>query len=250
MNQSPDQSFSLGQRLGIQLITLLGWMAVWLVNSTLRFQVRGWEHFQQCKARGPVIFSFWHNQIFMATYFWRFRDIVVITSRHFDGEYIARIIERFGYGAARGSSSRGAVKALLALKRHLEEGTDVAFTIDGPRGPAYRVKPGPLWLSRKTGVPVLPFHIEPQRYWQLRTWDRFRIPRPFSPVLVTIGRPFVVPEEGEEEIWTAHYQQEMDRIREWSEVYWRGEQERLDDKPSTPGPPAGTRAKGGKGKQP
>lgn len=212
---------SLAQRIQIFLISQVGWGLVRLIGATLRYRVEDWENFQRWKEqKQPVIYSFWHNQIFYATHFWRSRGIVVITSRHFDGEYIARVIRRFGYGAARGSSGKGAIRALLDLKKHLEQGTDVAFTIDGPKGPLYRVKPGPLWLSRKTGAPIVPFHIQPSSFWSLNSWDGFRIPRPFSPTLVKIGRPLVVPPEADEESWLVKYQQEMDRIKTYCEQYW------------------------------
>lgn len=206
--------FSAWQRLQILLISRLGWLLVWIVNWTARYRVEDWNNYQSLRDRDtPVILSFWHNQIFSATYFWRFRGIVVITSRHFDGEYIARIIQLFGYGAARGSSSRGAVRALLQLKRTLARGRDVAFTIDGPRGPLYKVKPGPLWLSRKTGLPIVPFHVQPRSFWTLNSWDGFRIPKPFTEIVVRIGRPFVVPPDGDEEEWTSRYQEAMDALR-------------------------------------
>ncbi|MFQ5739547.1 MAG: lysophospholipid acyltransferase family protein [Acidobacteriota bacterium] len=210
--------FSTWQRLQILFVTSVGWALVWLINATLRFRVEGWDNYQELKADGrPVILSFWHNQIFMATYFWRFRSIVVITSRHFDGEYIARIIRFFGYGSARGSSSRGAVRAMLELRKHLERGLDVAFTIDGPRGPVYKIKPGPIWLSSRTGLPILPFHIQPEKYWELNNWDRFRIPKPFTRVIVKIGTPFTVPMDSDAKIWQRRYQEEMDRIQAYCE---------------------------------
>lgn len=167
----------------------------------------------------PVIFSFWHNQIFYATHFWKFRNIVVITSRNFDGEYIARVIRRFGYKTARGSSSRGAVSALIQLRQDLSAGRDIAFTIDGPRGPACQVKPGPLWLSKKTRNPILPFHIQPRHFWSLKTWDSFRIPKPFSEVLVKIGTPIFVPAEADENGLLQCYQKEMEALTRYCEGY-------------------------------
>ena len=202
------------QRAEVFLLSLSGWLLVWLIGSTLRWQVDGWENFQKAKQRQrSIIYCFWHNQILSATHFWRFRNIVVITSQHFDGEAIAGIIKRFGYGSARGSSSRGAAKALLQLKRCIEQGEDVAFTADGPRGPAYQVKPGPAWLSRKTGAAILPFHIQPQEFWSLNSWDGFRIPKPFSRVVVKIGRPLTISSEQDEESGIAQIQSEMDRLR-------------------------------------
>ena len=215
------KSFTSLQKIEIFLMSLAGWLGLRLIGATLRYRVEGWEHFEQFRDRKePVIYSFWHNQIFCATHFWRFRNIVVITSRHFDGEVIARVIKRFGYASARGSSSRGAVKALLEAKKKVEQGLDAAVTLDGPRGPVYRVKPGPVWLSSKTGAAILPFHIQPKWFWSLDSWDRFRIPKPFSPVLVKIGQPLIVPSKGDQESWVIRHQEEMDRIGEYGEAYW------------------------------
>ena len=104
-----------------------------LIGLTLRYEVDGEDYFIQ--GPRPAIYTFWHNQIVCAVNYYRDERIVVLTSRHFDGEYIARIIKKFGYGTARGSSTRGALRGLLELKNCLQSGTDVAFTIDGPKGP-------------------------------------------------------------------------------------------------------------------
>ncbi len=202
-------------------MSLAGWILLRLIGATLRYRVEGWENLKQFKERKTaVIYSFWHNQIFCATHFWQFRNIVVISSRHFDGEVIARVIKKFGFASARGSSSRGAVKALLETKNKVKQGLDVGFTLDGPRGPAYRVKPGPVWLSRKTGAPIVPVHIQPKWFWSLNSWDRFQIPKPFSPVLVKIGRPLFVPSEEDQKSWVMRHQEEMDRIGAYSQAYW------------------------------
>lgn len=211
--------FTRRQRIQIFLLSWLGTTAIHWIGRTLRFDIHGFEEYERFRRQGhPVILSFWHNQIPSATFFWRHRGIVVITSEHFDGEYIARIIENFGYGTSRGSSTRGAVKALLGLKRRLAEGLDVAFTIDGPRGPVHEVKPGPLWLSRKTGAPILCFHIEPERCWQLGSWDRMRIPKPFSRVRVYIGEALHVPRQASDQEWLFRYQGEMDRLKTLAEA--------------------------------
>lgn len=220
--KAPKSGHSILRELKIRLISLIGWLAVHLIGRTLRFTVVNGDQRDRLREAGrPVILCFWHNQIFFATYHFRFQDIVVITSRHADGELIARIIERFGYGTARGSSSRGAVRALLELKQHLAAGRDVAFTIDGPRGPIYQVKPGPLWLSGKSGSPILPFHIEPEKFWSLRSWDRFRIPRPFSRMAVCFGNPMQIDDSQSETEWLAEFQSEMERIQREGERSFR-----------------------------
>ncbi|HEV3484261.1 MAG TPA: lysophospholipid acyltransferase family protein [Vicinamibacterales bacterium] len=141
----------------------------------------------------PPILALWHGRILAATLYWRDRGIVALTSQNFDGEWIARLMARFGYRAARGSTSRGGARGLVQLRRELLAGATVAFTVDGPRGPARVAQPGAVWLAGATGHPVLPFHIEADRYWQARSWDRTQIPKPFSTVAVVIGEPFEVP---------------------------------------------------------
>ena len=213
--------FDRWQRAKLVLIDLLGWTLIRTIGATLRYRTENWENLQQLKnSRTPIIYSFWHNQIFLATFFWRFRNIAVITSHHFDGEYVARIIGRFGYQAVRGSTRRGGAEALLQLRSRLDQGQDVAFTVDGPRGPIYQVKRGPLWLSRRTGAPVVPLHMQPKHFWQLGSWDQFRIPKPFSPVLIKIGRPLVVTDRGGDDSWMVRYQGEMKRIQERCESHW------------------------------
>ena len=139
--------------------------------------------------------AFWHGRILPATFFFRRRGIVVITSENFDGEWIARIIERFGYGTARGSTSRGGKKAMLQLVRDMKAGRAAGFTLDGPRGPARVAQAGAVWLASATGNPVLPFHLEASSHWSLRSWDRTQIPKPFSTIGLVVGEPFEVPTE-------------------------------------------------------
>ncbi len=124
--------------------------------------------------------------------------MVVIASRNFDGEWIARIISRFGYTTARGSSSRGAVGALVQMRRDMAAGRPAAFTVDGPRGPLHRVQPGCVWLARATGRPILPVHIEADRGWTLGSWDRTQIPKPFSTVVVCIGEGLHVARDSDD----------------------------------------------------
>src|SRR5207244_3031759 len=140
-------------------------------------------------------FAFWHGRILAATYYWRNRGIVVLTSENKDGEYIAHVIRRFGYGVSRGSTSRGAVKGTLGLIKTLRNGADVAFTVDGPRGPRHQVQPGVAWLAGYSEHPILPFHIEADRAKNLASWDGFQIPLPFARVRVRIGQPLFVAKD-------------------------------------------------------
>ncbi|MBI4477911.1 MAG: lysophospholipid acyltransferase family protein [Acidobacteria bacterium] len=183
-------------------IAALGYPLIAALGATLRWRVEGMEHLDRIIATGrqPVM-AFWHGRILPATYYFRRRGIVVMTSENFDGEWIARIIERFGYGAARGSTSRGAQRAMLQMKRAMEAGKPTGFTVDGPRGPLRSVQPGAVWLARATSNPILPFHIEAARSWSLRSWDRTQIPKPFTTLALAIGEPIgVVPEASDGEL--------------------------------------------------
>ena len=194
MNSTPDWRRSRLRRLEIAAIAALGYPLIALLGRTLRWRVEGFEHFERVIASGrQPIYGFWHGRILPGTYFFRRRGIVVITSENFDGEWIARIIERFGFGTARGSTSRGARRALLELRRHLADGRPVAFTLDGPRGPARRAQPGAVWLAGATGHPIVPFHFEAARFWSFNSWDRTQVPRPFSLVALAVGAPIEVP---------------------------------------------------------
>ena len=189
---SPWRSSRL-KRLEATAISVVAYRLIVLLGSTLGWRTEGLEHLDRIVASGrQPIMAFWHGRILPATYFFRRRGIVVITSENFDGEWIAGIIERFGYGTARGSTSRGGGKALLQLTREMTGGKPAGFTVDGPRGPARVAQPGAVWLAKATGNPVLPFHLEAERHWTLKSWDRTQIPKPYSRVALAVGEPFDV----------------------------------------------------------
>ena len=168
------------------------------LGSSLTWKVEGLEHLNfDGNGRRPIM-AFFHGRVLTATYFFRDRGIVVMISENFDGEWIARIIERFGYGTSRGSTSRGGRRALLRLKRDMEQGRPAGFAVDGPRGPARKVQPGVVWLAKLTGNPVVPFHMEASSYWSLHSWDRTQIPRPFSTVALAVGKPIDVAADADE----------------------------------------------------
>jgi len=196
---SPWQA-SRRKRFEIAAISTVGYRLIQLLGATLRWRLEGFEHFDAIAAAGQQpIMAFWHGRILPATYYFRRRGIVVITSENFDGEWIARIIERFGFGTARGSTSRGGLKALLQLTRDMSAGKPAGFTVDGPRGPARIAQPGAVWLAKATGNPVLPFHLEARRHWTLNSWDRTQIPKPFSTVSIVVGEPFYVSRDADDE---------------------------------------------------
>ncbi len=213
------KKFTFLQRSYLSVICRLASLFVWLINCTTRIHVQGLDILEKEASEGGIIFTFWHNQIFSWSYIARFRAIVVIISRHFDGEYAARMIELLGFRAVRGSSSLGGASALLKLKSQLQQDRDVAFTVDGPRGPIYRVKVGPLWLSGNTGKPIIPVHVEPRNYWSLKSWDRFRIPKPFTRVFVKFGDPLQVPNKSDPQNWMTQFQEGMDKLRTAAENF-------------------------------
>ncbi len=214
--------FTLRQRLSLWLVTWAGYLAIRLIGPTLRVTVSIEEGGPPDFFLRPAVYAFWHRTVFLATWWYRKLDVAVMTSRSFDGEYIARIIAKFGYRPVRGSSSRGAVAALIGLRKELEEGRTAAFTIDGPRGPKYVAKPGPVLLAQKTGLPIATFHFAPADPWVLKTWDDFMIPKPFSRVLLRVGKLIHVPREADEEVqqrYHAEMQATLDRIRAYAEEH-------------------------------
>jgi lysophospholipid acyltransferase (LPLAT)-like uncharacterized protein len=201
------------QRLQASTIAAVASPLIGALCRTLSWKIEGTEHYEAVVRAGrQPILAFWHGRILPATWYFRNRGIVVITSQNFDGEWIARIIRRFGYGTARGSSSRGGVRALVQMRRDLAEGRPVAFTIDGPRGPARIAQAGVVWLAGATGQPILPFHIEAERSWTTSSWDRAQIPKPFSTVGVVIGEPMTV--EGTDEGNVERARTELERALE------------------------------------
>ena len=188
-----DWRASRFQRAQIAAIAGLGYPLINALGHTLRWRTEGLHHFESIRASGrqPVM-GFWHGRILPATFYFRRRGIVVITSENFDGEWIARIIERFGYGTARGSTSRGARKAMLQLVKDMKAGLPAGFTLDGPRGPARVAQPGAVWLASATGNPLLPFHLEASSHWSLRSWDKTQIPKPFSTIALVVGEPMEI----------------------------------------------------------
>ncbi|MBA3915420.1 MAG: DUF374 domain-containing protein, partial [Acidobacteriales bacterium] len=163
-------AFTWKQRISLWLISWVGFLAIRLIGPTLRFRISREEGATADLGAGPMVYAFWHRSVFPAAYLWRGRGIRVMTSRSYDGEYIARIIEKLGFVAVRGSSSRGGLRALLGMRRDLSQSWPVAFTIDGPRGPLYVAKPGPVLLARTTGASITAFYIALEDPWVLNTW--------------------------------------------------------------------------------
>ena len=181
------------QRLQTRVIAGAAYPTIAALCRSLTWRVQGAEHFDAILAAGrqPII-AFWHGRILPAAWYFRRRGIVAMTSANFDGQWTARILEHFGNRTVAGSSSRRGMRAMLELKREMEEGHPAAFAVDGPRGPARVAQPGAVWLAGTTGNPLLLFHAEASRAWSMRSWDRTQIPKPFATVAIAIGEPMTV----------------------------------------------------------
>lgn len=215
--------YSFKQRVTIRVADLAFYVLIKMIGSTLKYEVEGEEHRQNILAEDKVpIYALWHDRIFAGTYFLRDLGIVVLTSKSFDGEYIARFLTRFGFGTVRGSSSRGGVRGLVEMIRLMKQGLPMAFTVDGPRGPRYEAKSGPVTLAKKTGNPILPFIVECKRSWQVKSWDRLQIPKPFSKARVFFAEPVFVNAESGDDAKLMELQSALDGIVEKGEKWKKG----------------------------
>ena len=213
--------FSLKQRIALSLISWAGYLAIRLIGPTLRVSFTYEPGTEDEPRTRPAVYCFWHRCVFAAAYMFRHHGIRVLTSRSYDGEYIARIIERLGFSAVRGSSSRGAIQSMRELQREVERGESVAFTIDGPRGPRYVAKPGPVHLARNTGAPIFCFYVAAERAWILKTWDAFVVPKPFSRVHCYVRTPLHVSHGADHDQSLAQMQFELDEARRRAEAVFK-----------------------------
>lgn len=171
----------------------LGAGVLWLLGRSWRIDLRNAPGYAAAERAGePVLYAFWHARQLPLVFTHRGRGIVVLVSRHRDGELITRILARFGFGTARGSSTRGGGAAVLAMRAAAQAGHCIAITPDGPRGPAERAKDGVAFLAAQLGVRVVPVATASHPAWALRSWDRFRVPKPFARVCVALGEPIAV----------------------------------------------------------
>ncbi len=225
------------RRMQIPVIAALVYWIVRLIGPTLRLEVVGIQNAIQFRTAGkPTIGTFWHRCIFPAVWIWRGRGIVVLNTIHFDGQWTRRVVERLGFGTVQGSSTRGGVSGLTGLAKYIEEGRHVAFTVDGPRGPRFVAKPGPVILARRTGKPISIFHIGLK--WAItfkNTWDLFQLPIPFTRAVMFVAPPISVPSDGGNETMKQkqdEVQAALERVRDLAESWFRlseDERDRLRD---------------------
>lgn len=192
--------YSLKQRISIRLADWAFFLLIKTICKTVKFETAGVQHLEAVEESGKVpIYTVWHDRIFLGTYYLQNRQIIVITSQSFDGEYIARFLTRFGFGTVRGSSTRGGVGALVEMIRLMKKGLATAFTIDGPKGPRYVAKSGACLLAKKTGNPILPFSVEAEKFWAIGSWDKLQIPRPFTRARFFYAEPIWVEKDADDE---------------------------------------------------
>ncbi len=179
--------------LGTRLSLLAGSGAIRALASTWRYRIVDDDSLKRLRAeRTPILFTLWHGQMLPLLWHHRNQGVAVLVSEHKDGELIARVLQWMGYALIRGSTSRGAGRALIGLVRTLREGGDVAVTPDGPRGPRHKFAPGAAVAANRAGAPILPAVAHVDRFWKLASWDEFIIPKPFARITIAYGSPTMV----------------------------------------------------------
>lgn len=183
-------TFSMLLALKNQLISFLAYIVIYFISITSRIIKIGVP-----EKSGNVIYAFWHGRQFLLVYTHRFENVHIMTSLSKDGELQTAILSKFGYRLIRGSSSRRAAEATLEMMKRIESGYDVAFAVDGPRGPAFKVKPGIVFLAQKTNRVIIPVSTSAKRRKIFSNWDRYLLPFPFNYAVVVYGKPIVVTSE-------------------------------------------------------
>ena len=213
------------RRIQIPIIAVAVYSVIRTLGPTLRFEVLGFRYVgERWATKQPCIWAFWHRVIIPITWWARNRGIVVMNTTAFDGRWTRKVIEWFGFGTAQGSSSRGGLRGLAVMAKRIEEKRDCAFTIDGPRGPRYVAKVGPVLLARMTGAPILVFHIGVDRGKTLtRTWDHFLLPGLFARAVLLFMPPIHVPQDADGEMIKAKHeemQKALERARDIAEGWF------------------------------
>lgn len=233
LNFASIAGYSFKEKILIRVIDYSLYIFMSILGKTITFDTThkinnehfGWQAMEQLTTEKPLCIAvFWHDRILLTTYFWRFSNYAAMVSESFDGEYIARVSQRFGHGMARGSSTRGGTKALRIMKKLLKKDKfSLTLTIDGPKGPRYQVKSGAILLSKITGVPIVPILIQPKSFWTINSWDKMQIPKPFTTAKVFVSEPIYVEnsaDKDELEDIRKEVQKKLDELVELGEQ-WR-----------------------------
>src|SRR5436305_3036494 len=182
----PDEPFTWRSKAAL----FAGGGLLRLLGRTWRFRlVNGGVIRDLRSAKQPFIYSLWHGQLLPLLWFHRDQGVLVLISEHRDGELVARAAASLGFGLIRGSTTRGAGRALISMTRELQAGREIAITPDGPKGPARKFAPGALVAAQRADSFIVPVVAVADRAWHLRSWDRFMIPKPFARVTIAYGNP-------------------------------------------------------------
>jgi lysophospholipid acyltransferase (LPLAT)-like uncharacterized protein len=222
MDEMTHREQSWQRRLMLRVVPPVVTVLLRLLGATLRYEEIREDGGTPDGRDGASVWCFWHRCLLPAACFFHKRPrTVLLISASFDGELIARTIERLGYETVRGSSSRAGSSGLRALARAVDQGATAVIPGDGPRGPRYQLKPGVTKLARLTALPVHSFYLLPQRAWVLRSWDALLVPKPFSRVVMVWGRP-VAPPESDDSCEEARLAVEatLERLRALAEGYF------------------------------
>ncbi len=210
------------QKIKYFLVGVLGSIVIRILFRTMSIKEIPDGYYENLERQGKyAIYAFWHAHMLLPAYVGKNRNVKVLISQHRDGEYIAQIVQRLGYGVARGSTTRGGAKALLRMiKKIKDESISLAITPDGPKGPRFVAQSGAILLGQKTQYPIIPVMIYLAKYWELPSWDRFCIPKPFSKARIFYGNPISVPpklEKLEMEEYRASLENELIRLENEAE---------------------------------
>jgi lysophospholipid acyltransferase (LPLAT)-like uncharacterized protein len=222
------------RRIQIPFIAAAVYGVICALGPTLRYELLGYQQIERVHTSGRrCIFAFWHRVIIPVVWWARNRGVVVMNTTAFDGQWTRKVIEWLGFGTAQGSSTRGGLRGLAVMAQRLAEGKDCGFTIDGPRGPRYVAKPGPVMLARKSGCPILVFHIGVDRGKTFtKTWDHFLLPAPFAQAVIICAPPIYVPEDADAQAMEAKHaemQKQLERVRDIAEGWFQFSEAQRDE---------------------
>jgi hypothetical protein len=189
---------NLKEKVFFFLVSIWGPLVIFLLGRSLRIKWVGEENLKLAGGKN-VIYAFWHGRILILVFSHRRRKIHILISQHRDGEIIAQIVKRLGSVPVRGSTTKGGAQAILELLSKTDSGFDFAITPDGPKGPKFELKPGVIYIAQKTGMPVVPLTCSAKKRWELKSWDSFLIPKPFSKAVIILGNPVFISAELSEE---------------------------------------------------
>jgi lysophospholipid acyltransferase (LPLAT)-like uncharacterized protein len=213
------------RRVQIPIIAAIVYTVIRTLGPTIRFEVLGRNVVEELwAAKQPCIWAFWHRVIIPIAWYGRNRGIVILNTTAFDGQWTRKVIEWLGFGTAQGSSSRGGLRGLNEMAKRIEQGVDCGFTIDGPRGPRYVAKVGPVLLARMTGAPIVMFHVGVERGTTFqKTWDHFLVPSLFTRAVILGAKPIYVPKDADPETIQAKHaemQRSLEHVRDLAEGWF------------------------------